>query len=522
MEPMRIALCYRAEDRDAEDVYYRVVPSGLLNIHGVLRRDGFASTLFNFTGTPWREIEVRLKSFSPRIAGVSHFTFNHASSAGLVRTIRRLLPGAISVAGGAQATFLDEELLHNPHGPDVVVRGEGEEPFLELARRVAKGEPTFDGLPGLSWLDRGALVRTPPGPLREDIDPYYDLRRFEAHYGVNPAEQFPFVITSRGCPADCTFCNSPRFWGRRVRFRSAASVVEEIQFHRHRYGLDYFGFRDDTFTAEKSRVRDICEAFGEQKIFVLWNCQSRVNLVSKDRLIWMRRAGCDQMQFGVESASPPVLARLHKSIRPDQVHRALTTCREVGIQTSAYFITGVPGQTAQDIEANRRLFSASRLMDGVVSPLCYYPGTELFERDRKSGLVEPDIFFQDDPERWLVRTDEEAKKHYQAMHRIIERARRGFFFRRADFAGHHKNTGVTFAGLIGLGGACEIEGDRPEALKCYVEVVRNWPESPWGYTAVVRWLERGRRRKEAKAWQECSRLAAHGEKVTRVPPWPEI
>lgn len=522
MEDLRIALCYRAEDRDALDVYYRAVPGGLFTIHGYLRQAGFTSHLFNFTGVPWPVIEARLYDFSPRLVGVSSFTFNHFSAEGMVRAARRAVPSALCVAGGAQASFLDEEMLRRPAAPDLVVRGEGEEPFLALARSLAQGKRDWEAVPALSWLEKGVLRRTGPRPPVLDLDRYYGLERFEAFSGVDPAEQFPFLGTSRGCPARCTFCNSPRFWNTRLRFRSAGSVVEEIRYLRRRYGFDYFGFRDDTFTASRPRVLEICRALLEARIFVLWNCQSRVNLVCPERLAWMRRAGCDQIQFGVESASPAVLQRLNKALRLDQAERALALCHAAGIKTSAYFITGVPGETGADIEANRRFFQRTGLMDGVVSPLCYYPGTALFEEDQRAGRVETEIFFQDDPERWLVRRDRGARRNYAAMQEIAREAARTRRLSPADGEAQERWAGVTFAGLQARGEAWERAGDRERARRCYVELVEQWPESPWGYSSLARWLEKARRPREARGWWECARQAAFGAPVPGRPAWPEM
>jgi len=422
--PLRVALCYCCEGRDAHDVYHRVAPTGLFNIHGVLRAHGFDSRLFNFSGRRAREVRRALADFRPELAGVSHFTYNHAAAVGLYATLRQAAPRCLVVAGGAQAAFLDAEILSGGQRPDLVVRGEGEAVLLAVARRAAQGARDWRAIPGLSWRDQRGVHRTPDASLALDLDPLYTDERFEALDGVHPAEQFGFIITSRGCAASCTFCSSPCFWRRRVRRRSPARVVDEIALLRRRFGLPYFGVRDDTFTANKASVRAFCEELSRRRLRVKWNCQSRVNLVDEERLRWMKQAGCEQMQFGVESASPAVLRRLNKQIRAEQIESALEACRRAGIRSGAYFITGAPGQTDSDIAANQRLFDECGLEDGVVTPLVYYPGTALFDEAFRRGEVGVEIFFADDPERLVVRRDGAARRQYETMVQMIEAARR--------------------------------------------------------------------------------------------------
>lgn len=418
---LRVALCYRCEERDAGDIYYRIVPTGLLNLHGVLRAAGFDSRLFNFSACSWLEVRARLAEFQPRLVGVSHFTFNHAASVGLYALAREACPAALIVGGGVQATFLDETLLRRIGELDLVVRGEGEEPVLAITRRLAAAESRWEDVPGVTVRAGAKVVRVPAAPPRDDLDAWYPPERFEGVWGVRPEEQFPFLVTSRGCPAACVFCCSPGYWRRRVRYRSVPNVLEEIRFLRQRYGLICFGVRDDTFTARKERVREFCRVLEAERPLVRWNCQSRVNLVDEERLRWMKQAGCEQIQFGIESVSPRLLRFLGKTVRAEQVRPALAACRRVGIRSGAYFITGIPGQTKADLDKVRRLFLEDGLGDGVVSPLCYYPGTALFERANRNGRVSEDIFFGDDPARLLVRRDPQARRDWESLTAFINR-----------------------------------------------------------------------------------------------------
>ena len=492
----RIVLCYRADDPHAGDVFSRIVPYGVMTIHGYLRAHGFDSRLHNFTGRSWDEVRATFAALQPDAIGVSHFTFNHASAAGLYRAADEAVPGALRVAGGPQATHLDEPILARGPAPHLIVRGEGEDPMLAIARRLAEGSRRFDDIPGLSWLDGGAVRRTPEAPPAEDLDPFHPPERYEELHGVAPGEQFPIVITSRGCPAACTFCNTPLFWGRQMRYRSAAGVVDEIELVWKRHGIDFFSLRDDTFTAKKSRVKQLADELQRRGIFVLWNCQSRVNLVDEERLLWMRRAGCDQMQFGVEAASPDILAELNKEIRPDQIERALTLCRRIGIKTSAYFITGVPGQTDADLEANRRLFETAGLMDGIVAPLAYYPGTSLFDDAKARGEVDEELFLAGDPDALFVRRDPHAERQFRKMVGAIEREAPKRGFTREEIEAHLALTERCYASLLDLGAWHQERREWRAAETAYGEIVERWPGSPWGRRALDG-LAKARRRATA-------------------------
>ncbi|MBP1612154.1 MAG: radical iron-sulfur cluster-binding oxidoreductase [Acidobacteria bacterium] len=481
----RIVLCYRADDPDAGDVFSRIVPYGVMTIHGYLRAHGFDSRLHNLTGRPFEEIRRTFAALKPDAIGVSHFTFNHASAVGLYAAAAESAPDALRIAGGPQATHLDAPILARAPGPHVIVRGEGEGPALEIAEQLAAGARRFEDIPGLSWLDRGELRRTPEAPPTEDLDPFHPPERYEELNGVAPGEQFPIVITSRGCPAACTFCNTPLFWGRQMRYRSAASVVDEIELAWKRHGIDFFSLRDDTFTAKKSRVKQLADELQRREIFVLWNCQSRVNLVDEERLLWMRQAGCDQMQFGVEAASPAILKELNKEIRPDQIERALALCRKVGIKTSAYFITGVPGQTDADLEANRRLFETAGLMDGIVAPLAYYPGTSLFDDARARGEVDEELFLAGDQAALFVRRDPHAERQFRRMVGAIEREAPKRGFTREEIEGHLALTDRCFASLLDLGAWHEAHREWSAAQAAYEEIARRWPASPWGAKALA-------------------------------------
>jgi anaerobic magnesium-protoporphyrin IX monomethyl ester cyclase len=512
--PLRIALCYRCDDRHAAELYARLVPGGLLCLHGVLRRAGFDSRLFNFSGVPWTQIERRLARFGPRLVGVSHFTHNHAASLRLYAAARTALPRSVIVAGGEQVTYLDEAILARAPGLDAIVRGEAETALLDIARRLRDGERWQDA-PGVSYRASGRVTQNAPPPPVADLDGCYPIERFDACEGVRPEEQFPFLITSRGCPGRCSFCDTPTFWGTRLRCRSVASVLAEMRHLMREHGLMYFGFRDDTFTAQRARVRELCAALMRDTPGVLWSCQSRVDTLDADTLLAMKKAGCEQVQLGVESLDPHAQQFLGKRVDRERLGRTLSLCRRIGIRTSAYLITGIPGQIESSLAPERELIAAGGLHDAIVSPLCYYPGTRLFARSRTAGEVSEDIFLSGRDERLFVRSDREAHQMFRRLCRFVETNSAANAFTFSEIAGHLERTGRCVSALLDWGRACLAASRVGEAHEAFKEIRQRWPRHPWGFVGLAEWAQGCGRRQDAQRWHKAALAAARNGKSER-------
>src|SRR5262245_53523109 len=401
---MRILLAYRCQYGGRNDFYTRQMPVGLGNINAVLRSAGHDARLANFSRSTWENVRRTLRRFRPRILGISLFTFNRGAVLKLARVARQVDPGIFIVAGGPHATHLAESVLSRHPSVDAVAIGEGEETLRDLARALDAGEDLRQ-VAGLAFREGGRIVRTPPRPVVSDLD---QLPHPAAHYesfGVDRFAQFEFLITSRGCPARCTFCSTPEFWGTRLRYRSVDHVLDELRFLQERFGHVTVSFRDDTFTVDKKRTIELCRRILASGLHLLWDCQSRVNAIDEERLLWMRRAGCQHIQFGVESGSRSILDKLNKGIHLDQVVQACALTRKVGMDISLYLITGVQGETEEDIRATLRLIRRVRPHDGIVSPLVVYPGTALYEEAKLLKGVDDTVWERSRMEGLLVRDD---------------------------------------------------------------------------------------------------------------------
>ena len=507
--PMQVLLAYKSNARGAKDPYTSLLPIGLGYINAVLRKAGYASKLANFSPLNWKEIESLLASIRPDIFAISQMTHNRFDSLRLADMAKKINPSCFVVFGGPHATHQYREILAGRHGVDAVVMGEGEETFLELLETLQhNGEAALDKVRGLAFRKAGTVFATPPRAAIADLDSLpFPAGYFDDAIGVDVHRQLEFIITSRGCPATCVFCSSPQFWGKSLRLRSPRAVVDEIRMIRDRFGLLYFSIRDDTFTADKGRVLEICRLLREERVHILWNCQSRVNAVDEEMLLAMKRAGCECIQFGVESGSIPVLKSLGKRITPDEVRIAAEAARRAGINLSIYLITGVAGETDEDLKATVKLIEDIRPHDGQVSPLAYYPGTPLFAGGVRSGAIRHDIFASDRREAFYLREDPFVERSTKILLKTLRRVAKAGCFTAADFSAQKKLLGYCHATTMMSGEMHEERGEWLLAEREYRVIIQREPENPWGWLLLGGLYERmGDWEKGRQSLQQLLRL----------------
>jgi radical SAM superfamily enzyme YgiQ (UPF0313 family) len=498
---MKILLAYTCHDLGRMEFYSRFTPLGLGYVTAWLRIHGFEARTLNTSTWSWARAARYLREERPDLFGVSVFTFNRHEAMRLAALARAANPRCLIVAGGPHATHLAHHLLEHYPQIDVVVRGEGEETMLDLARALASGAlpGSLPSIAGVTYRHGGGTgcIDTAERPVIMDLDRLPHPAADPAIIGIDPTGQFEFVITSRGCPAACTFCSSPEFWGRGLRFRSAENMIDEVRLLRERHGVVYLSVRDDTFTVGKKRVIDFCRGLIEAKIDLLWDCQSRVNAVDEERLAWMRRAGCTHIQYGVESGSPRMLQRLNKGITLDQVRSAAAATRRVGLGLSIYLITGIDGETDEDLDSTVGLIEEIRPHDGMVSPLTVYPGTALYE-DAKRRLGLADDYWIDEPgEAYWVRRDPWTRRAVRDLGAALSRASRLAAYGPDDFEQQRLVVGDCYALRLSIGEYHEHRGDLCRAREEYEAMLRADPQSLWARMRLGALAARRRRHAEA-------------------------
>ncbi len=336
-------------------------------------------------------IQRKLASFAPRVVGVSCWTFSLIDSLKVAEGVKQRDPSALTCLGGPHVTIYPRETVSFP-AVDFAIAGDGEHAFAALIHQL-KTDGRYDTVPNLYYKESGAVRSGPAAEMEKDLDalplPDRSLVPLE-HYTSLPdrGAKITTMVTSRGCPFQCTFCFQQ---GTRWRHRSVASMVEEIA-DCVSLGIRNILFFDETFTVNRRRVLDLCAELRKRSYPVKWSCRSRVDTIDEEMMEAMLRAGCTRISFGVESADDTVLRRLNKRISLEQVHRIFSAARKKGITTLADFMIGCPGEGRK--ETSETIELAVRLDPDYVqfTLLTLFPATPLYREALETGVMTRDVW----------------------------------------------------------------------------------------------------------------------------------
>jgi radical SAM superfamily enzyme YgiQ (UPF0313 family) len=359
-------------------------PMGLYNLAGVLNSGGVSTALLDFNvELPTRSSFHRhLKDLKPKIIGVTSYTFNFSVAREILMEVKRVAPNITTVMGGVHASALSGTILEKTHDLDFIVVGEGELTFLELCRRVLDGD---DGshIKGLAHRSGDKVAVNPPRELINDLNELPVPDR-----GLLPFDKYPVaaVQTSRGCPYNCIFCNINRFYGRRIRLREPRRVAEECHTLTEKYDRDRIFFFGDSFTFRSDWTEDFCDEVVRRGLKFTWGCETRVDNVTLPLLRKMRRAGCTEIQFGIEYGDEEILKRLGKDITLGTVGDAVRWAKKAGLFVGAFFNFNVPGEDQETMERTFDLIQKTPVDAIEVNLLTPYPGTALWEDPGRFGM----------------------------------------------------------------------------------------------------------------------------------------
>ena len=405
------------------------LPLGLGYLAAILETNGFNVNIIDCQALKLSLTDVKKELYKKKadIVGLTSTTLTYKSALGIIDLAKEVWPDCLTVIGGSHVTFWDEEALNECPKLDVIVRGEGEITFLKLAQKMKKGE-SFNEIVGITCRKDGTIVRNSDRAYIEDLEslPYPAFHLWPIEYFNKYGKIIFPVMTSRGCTFWCDFCSAVRMFGRRYRMRKAKNVVDELEFLYNKYGQDQYTFYDDAFTVNQSRTEEICNEILKRGLKIKWDCETRVDMVSKDLLQKMKDAGCIAIWFGVEAGSEKVIKAMGKGISLKQTFDAFKWANEVGLMTVASLILGFPGETHETAMESIKLLGQIKSDEIGVYIATPYPGTPMYDYVKKMGWIKVTDFNKYDTATPIFETPTMSMNELRELH---DEAHRRFYLR---------------------------------------------------------------------------------------------
>lgn len=465
---MKIICAYLCNHEDRGDYFMSLMPYGITSITAFLEQNGFEVTLANFSHIGAESAVQEILKISPDYVFISIFSFNRTESLKLIKKLKQKNPLIKTVIGGHHPTFLYNEITKRYPEIDYIITGEGEDASLQLLRD-------------------GSAEKVIHGIRSDDIDRFPPPAFFKGTtIGVNKNEQFRYIITSRGCPSRCRYCSSPGFWKRKVSMRDPRSIVSELRYLQEKHGLIYFSIRDDNFTLNKKRVLEFCRLLEDSELYFMWNCQARVDTVDMEMLTAMKKNGLEHIQYGVESGSEKILGMYDKSISIKRIKEAAALTREAGIYLSYYLMAGMKDETDHDIDLTISLIKETLPHDVIVSPVAYYPGTDIYFDGVRSDKITDDIWFNRNDNGLYLSDLSKTRSWIKRIIRAGESIRAKSYYKPHDFKDQRKSFLLDcWTTDLMEGDALADTGNYNSASKLYMKVIRNHNRNPWGYMKLA-------------------------------------
>lgn len=379
-----------------EKSYYEF-PLGLAYLSACLKQANHAVDVLNlnhYEASQLNLIEHKMTMNNYSYVLTGGLSAHYKQLKGIVDDVLISDPNAIVVTGGGAMTATPK-LMYNYVRPDYMVLGEGEITIVELIEELNNGGENLRYVKGIGYLNRsGELIITSPREPNMDLDslPWPDLEGFEfetyldmqrpndnLYLYIDDKPRFYPIISSRGCPYNCTFCYHPL--GRKYRSRSVDNFIEEVKYATEKYNINNLAIFDELLSADRKRLFEICNRLKNQPRKLNWMCQLRVDRINEEMLSTMKDAGCFMISYGFESVSNIVLKSMNKHITKAEIEKALKLTRKARMGIQGYFIFGDPAETKETAYETLDFWKKHydyHLTMGYVRP---YPGSELWKNE---------------------------------------------------------------------------------------------------------------------------------------------
>ncbi len=386
--------------REGDNV--QVAPDlGILYVGTVVRNQGHDVTLLDCTKDKltFHDFKSFLADGKFDVVGFRCYSRDHNYVNHHLRIARQVNPGILTLVGGPHPSALPEYVLGAMPDLDFAWKAEAEEglpTLLSLFEKHGRNIPedSLAGVPGLVWRNQASGQPVVNDPCYgSDLDHYgipaWELIRPDSYPGFIYDEYYP-ILTTRGCPYPCTYCNTPRLSGRKLRHRSVEHVLEELRFLRKRYNISRFSIVDDEFTLDRRYAMHFCEALIDAALNLRWDCPVGVRLDSLDPelLQTMEKAGCESMAVGIETGSARMQKLIQKKVKVETIReKAFMIAGCSRIKIIGYFMLGFPDETEAEVYETIRLAASLPLTRANFNIVIPIPGTAIFDEALHDGKL---------------------------------------------------------------------------------------------------------------------------------------
>lgn len=371
-------------------------PLGMSYIAAVLEENGYDVSIIDACALDYtlEQLSDKIKEENPDIVSISALTPTIGSALESAQIVKETLPETLVILGGYHPTFNFEETLHDEN-VDMVIRGEGEYTMLELVQTL-ESNGDLSKVKGIVYEEENdngdkIMIVTPDREPIHDLDvlpfPALHLLPMDHYKLLNMDTHMCTMITTRGCPIQCSFCSSAAMHGKKIRRRSIKNIVDEMEHLKYDYGIETIAFMDDTFTVNKKRVKDLCDEIVRRNLDIMWGCTARVDTLHEDVVEKMKKAGCICIFMGVESADQNALDRMGKKTNIAKIKNAFEIAHKQKIRTIASVALGMPGDTKETMKKTIKFVHSLKPNYAIYSLATPYPGTRFYKESFEKNLI---------------------------------------------------------------------------------------------------------------------------------------
>lgn len=368
-------------------------PLGIAYMAGVLQENNIDVEILDASAEDmdFKDVEKELLKRKPDLVALTALTPTIGRALETAQVIKETLPDSIVVMGGYHPTFNFIETLEDEN-VDIVIRGEGEYIMLNLVQAL-ENQSSLHDVKGIVFEDKNSkeIVVNPEAPLIQDLDelpfPALNLLPMKKYRLLDMDTHMTTMITTRGCPMQCSFCSSAAMHGKKIRERSVENIVDEIEYLKTNYDIDTIAFMDDTFTLKKRKVMAICDEILKRNIEIMWGCTSRVDTLDEKLLKKMKEAGCITIFIGVESADQQQLDNMCKNTTIAKIENAFKIAHKLKIRTIASVALGMPGDTKEIMNKTVKFVHKLKPNYAIYSLATPYPGTRFYKEAFEKNLI---------------------------------------------------------------------------------------------------------------------------------------